>query len=284
MCPMLLALDTATDAVCTALVDDDGRALAEAVSHAPGGAARRVLADVDHVLAAAGASLGDLRRHRGRPRPGLVHGRAHRPRDGRRARRRRRPAAGRRLHAGGAAPAQRARCRRGDRRPPARGLRAAARACRPRAYAPADLAARLARGHGLRRATARCATAAVLEAAGAAVPADGSPLHLPLARAHAALARFDGARVGAALPARARRRARGPRPSRADGDRHPPAAARRPGVDRAGRAPRLPDAVVAHDVRRRDRQADVAAASAASRATRSRATSSSRATSTPGTS
>ena len=34
----------------------------------------------------------------------------------------------------------------------------------------------------------------MLEAAGAEVPPDGSPLHLPLARAHAALARFDGSR------------------------------------------------------------------------------------------
>jgi tRNA A37 threonylcarbamoyladenosine modification protein TsaB len=62
------------------------------------------------------------------------------------------------------------------------------------AYAPADLAARLVAG-------ARCAGdgamryRAVLEAAGAEVPPDDAPAHLPLARAHAALARFDGAPV-----------------------------------------------------------------------------------------
>ncbi len=192
MCLMLLAFDTATDAVCTALVADDGRALAEAVSHVPGGAARRVLADVDHVLAAAGVGLGDLR--------GIVVGRgpgsftgvriglatAAALADGAGL-----PLAGvstlealRHLNAPGAVAVIDARRREVFASGP--GVPAAA-------YAPADLAARLAEGtvcvgDGALRYRA------VFEGVGADVPPDGSPLHLPLARAHAALAIFDGAR------------------------------------------------------------------------------------------
>ena len=191
MWPMLLALDTATDAVCTALVADDGRALAEAVSHVPGGAARRVLADVDHVLAAAGVGLGDLR--------GIVVGRgpgsftgvriglatAAALADGAGL-----PLAGvstlealRHLNA----PARwRSSTPAGARSSPA------VRACRRR-YAPADLAARLAGGRSA-SATARCATAPCSRAPAPTCRRTPAPLHLPLARAHAALARFDGAR------------------------------------------------------------------------------------------
>ena len=175
---VLLALDTATDAVCTALVDDAGRALAEAVSHVPGGAARRVLADVDHVLGAAGASLGDLR--------GIVVGRgpgsftgvriglatAAALADGAGL-----PLAGvstlealRHLNAPGAVAVIDARRREVFASGP--GVPAAA-------YAPSDLVALLADGtvcvgDGALRYRS------VLEAAGAEVPPDGSPLHLPL--------------------------------------------------------------------------------------------------------
>jgi tRNA threonylcarbamoyladenosine biosynthesis protein TsaB len=193
MFAVLLALDTATDAVCTALVDDDGRPLAEVVTHAAGGGARTVLADVDHVLAAAGVRPAQLR--------GIAVGRG--------------PGSFTGVRIGLATAAALA-----DAasialagvstldallhlNPPGtvvvvdarrREVFAAGPGLQPAAYSPADLAARLAPGTPC-AGDGALRYRAVLEAAGAAIAPDDAPLHLPLARAHAALARFDGTRV-----------------------------------------------------------------------------------------
>jgi tRNA threonylcarbamoyladenosine biosynthesis protein TsaB len=190
---VVLALDTATDAVCTALVDAGGRPLGEVVTHAAGAGARNVLADVDHVLSTCGAAIEQLHGIAVGRGPGSFTG----VRIGLATAAALADAAGvalagvstldalLHLNPPGTVAVLDARRRE---------VFASGPGVAPAAYAPADLAALLPAG-------TRCAGAGavryreLLEAAGAEIPPDAAPAHLPLARAHAALARFDGTPV-----------------------------------------------------------------------------------------
>jgi tRNA threonylcarbamoyladenosine biosynthesis protein TsaB len=189
---LLLAFDTATDAVSTAVVDGD-RPVVEVVSHAPGRAARRVLGDVAHALAAAGVALDEL--------DGIVVGTGPGSFTGLRiglataaalADAADRPLAGvstlAALRAGGPDGAVAViDARRGE-------LFAAGPDLEPQVLAPDALVRLVAPG------TPCVGDGAVrhrdaLLAVGALVPGAASPLHVPRASALARLARFDGTPV-----------------------------------------------------------------------------------------
>ena len=135
----------------------------------------------------------------------------------------------------------------GRRRPPRRGVRPG-----PRAVAPDGLGASVCGvtcvGDGARRYRI------VLERAGAVVPPDASPLHVPRASLHAALA-------VALVPPKPFFRSTGACPTpygRSHELRAAQTRARRPRRNRGDREGVLPDPVVALDVRERGREAELA--------------------------
>ena len=239
----------------------------------------------EEALAARGRGLGGGRPARGRRRAGELHGAADRDRDGARAGAGARAAAGRRELAGGAGArgagdagrscspsSTRAAARRSP--PPGRDGR---RCCAPAALAPEALAERV---RALPAAPLAVGDGAVrfrdsLEAAGALVPPDedGAPSPPRRARVPAGCGGEPNRprRTPTRLPARARRRTpHDDRPARRSRD--PPPDLRRPPAGRRDRAPRVPDAVVAGDVRARALQARRACAWRRSRARRWSAT------------
>lgn len=189
---MILAFDTATDAASTAVVDG-GRPVSEIVSHGPARAARRVLGDVAHALDVAGVNLDQLDGIAVGVGPGSFTGlriglaTAQALADG----------AGLALSGVSTLDALRHGAPSGavavlDAR--RRQVFASGPALPEMAVDPAALAALLEAG-------AYCVGdgavryRALLEGAGVQVPPDDSTLHVPHARAHAVLARFDGTPV-----------------------------------------------------------------------------------------
>lgn len=189
---MILAFDTATDAASTAVVDA-GRPVAELVSHGRARAARRVLGDVAHALEVAGVNLDELDGIAVGVGPGSFTG----LRIG--------LATAQALADGSGLPVAGVSTLEALRHGAPAGAVAVLDGRRSEVFAsgpdlpeaaldPEALVARLTAG-------AWCVGdgavryRALLEEAGAQVPPDGSTLHVPHARAHAVLARFDGSPV-----------------------------------------------------------------------------------------
>ena len=240
---LILAFDTATERATSALVDD-GEVLGERVSRAS-----TLLADVDALLRQAGAHPRDIDALAVGTGPGsftgIRIGLAVARGLGARARRDRR----RRLDAGRAGRGC-AGGHSGDRR--ASGARCSCPA-RVRSLPPSSRSspARSA------SATAPCATASSSSRRARRCPPDDDERHLPRARFHAELARdFGPVELVEPLYVACPGRGRGGAGER----RAPQARAARPGRDREDRARVVSDSLVALDVRRRARQAELALA------------------------
>ncbi len=185
----VLAFDSATTYLTAAVVRGD-RVLAESVSEADAGAARRVLAEIDAVLAAAGVTVGELRGIAVGAGPGSFTG----LRIGIATARALGDAAGvpvasvatlTALQAGAPAGALAViDARRGEVFASGPGLAAGAYA--PSALPRVRAGGTAAVGDGAQRYRD------VLEAAGYDVPPDDDPVHAPSATIHARLASFDG--------------------------------------------------------------------------------------------
>jgi tRNA threonylcarbamoyladenosine biosynthesis protein TsaB len=185
----ILAIDSATTYV-TAAVVDDGRVLADHLDTADGTAARRVLAEVDAVLAAAGVGVDALDGIVVGIGPGSFTGlrigiatavalgdAAHVPVAGV-------STLAAIAHGAGDAAVAAIDARRGE-------VFAAGGDVAPGAYAPEQLASDLAPGT-LVIGDGAVRYRSVFEGAGHRVPPDGDAMHAPHGAGHAALAHFDG--------------------------------------------------------------------------------------------
>ena len=186
----VLALDTATDRATAAVVD--GATVVERGHEARGASGARRAGARRRRAGRGRARAARPGRHRGRRRPGILHGPADRDRDRRGPRRRRGPGGGRRVDPAGAPAPRAGRCGGGAGCAPPRGVRRGARRDRRR-LRPGRPGGAAARGHHRASATARCGTATTFADAGLRVP-DDPAVHAVRADAHAALARFDGTR------------------------------------------------------------------------------------------
>ena len=252
MAMLTLAFDTATDVATSALVRD-GEVLGERT-----GRAVSVLADADELLRAAGVAPARPRPARRRHRPGELHRRADRPRRRARARARARPAGRRRLDA---RRARRRRARRGagDRRPPAARSSpslAATSGARHRTCSKWT-SGRMYVGDGAVRYRE------LIEAAGGVVPPDDERAPPPAG----ALPR-GARRARAGRPSSSSRSTSAPPTRRCRRDRDPRLQLRDLTAIEEIERRRLPDAVVALDVRGRARRSRRRSASAPSTTSR----------------
>jgi tRNA threonylcarbamoyladenosine biosynthesis protein TsaB len=185
----ILAIDSATTYV-TAAVVEDGRVLADHLASGDGAAARRVLAEVDAVLAAAGVGVDALEGIAVGVGPGSFTGlrigiaTAVALGDAARV-----PVAGVSTlaaiaHGAGEGAVAAIDARRGE-------VFAMGGDIAPGAYAPGELAADLTPGT-LVVGDGALRYRSVFEAAGHRVPPDDDGVHAPHGAGHAALARFDG--------------------------------------------------------------------------------------------